>query len=58
MRYARAFFAFVVFHMSPDALPYVLEASLLGFAHDVFELGEDLFDRVEIGAVGRQEEEL
>ena len=30
----------------------------MGFANDVFELGEDLFDRVEIGAVGRQEEEL
>ena len=28
-----------------------------GFAHEVFELGEDLLDRIEIGAVRRQEEE-
>jgi hypothetical protein len=24
----------------------------------MFELGEDLFDRIEIGAVGRQEDEV
>ena len=29
-----------------------------GFAHQVFELGEDLFDRIEIGAVRRQEQEF
>ena len=27
----------------------------LAFAQEVFELGEDLFDGVEVGAVGRQE---
>ena len=29
-----------------------------GFAHEVFELCEDLLDRIEIGAVWRQEQEL
>ena len=28
-----------------------------GFSHQVFELGEDLLDRVEVGAVWRQEQE-
>ena len=28
-----------------------------GLAEQVLELGEDLFDRVEVGAVGRQEQE-
>ena len=28
------------------------------FAQDVFELGEDLFDRIEIGAVGREKPKL
>jgi hypothetical protein len=32
-------------------------SSLGGFAHEVFELGEDLFDRIEVGAVGRQEQQ-
>lgn len=27
------------------------------FTHQVFELHEDLLDRVEVGAVGRQEQE-
>ena len=39
-----------------DAAPSVFDGPLGGFAHSVFELGEDLLDRVEIGAVGRQEE--
>ena len=29
-----------------------------GFAHEVFELCEDLLDRIEIGAIWRQEQEL
>ncbi len=29
-----------------------------GFAHQVFELGEDLLDRIEVGAVRRQKQEL
>lgn len=32
--------------------------SLCGLAHQVLELGEDLFDRIEVGAVWRQEQEL
>jgi hypothetical protein len=39
-----------------DAAPSVFDGPLGGFAHSVFELGEDLLDRIEIGAVGRQEE--
>lgn len=29
-----------------------------GFAHQVLELGEDLLDRIEVGAIWRQEQEL
>ncbi len=36
-------------------VPGSLTGSLLGFAQQVFELREDLLDRIEIGAVGRQE---
>lgn len=32
--------------------------SLCGLTHQVFELGKDLLDRIEIWAVGRQEQEL
>ena len=32
--------------------------SFCGSSHEVFELGKDLFDGVEIGTVGWQEEEL
>lgn len=32
-------------------------SSLGGFAHEVFELGEDLFDRIEVGAVGWEEQQ-
>lgn len=32
--------------------------SLGGLAHEVLELGEDLLDWVEVGAIGRQEQEL
>lgn len=31
--------------------------SLCGLAQQMFEFGEDLFDRIEIGTVGRQEQE-
>lgn len=40
-----------------DPLPSGLDGSLVGFAQQCLELGEDHLDRVEIGAVGRQEEE-
>jgi hypothetical protein len=39
-----------------EAPPGVFDGPLCGVAHSVFELGEDLLDRVEIGAVGRQKE--
>jgi len=40
-----------------DAPPSCLVISLCRFAHEVLEFGEDLLDRIEIGAVGRQEQE-
>jgi hypothetical protein len=36
-----------------DALPWRGFGSLGGLAPQVLELGEDLFDRVDVGAVGR-----
>jgi hypothetical protein len=41
-----------------DPLPCCLEGSFGGFAQHCFEFGEDLLDRIEVRAVGRQEEEL
>lgn len=32
--------------------------TLGGFAHQVLELGEDLLDRIQVGTVGRQEQQL
>lgn len=40
-----------------NPLPDGLDGSLLGFPEQGFELCEDLFDRVQVGAVGRQEDE-
>ena len=40
-----------------DALPGVFDGSLGGLPQEGFELGEDLFDRVQVWRVGRQEEE-
>jgi hypothetical protein len=40
-----------------DACPGALDGSFGCFSQQMFELGEDLFDRVEIGAIGRQEEQ-
>lgn len=37
--------------------PGIFDASLLGMSHPVFDLGEGLLDRVEIGRVWRQEPE-
>jgi hypothetical protein len=39
-----------------DACRGALDGSFGCFSQQMFELGEDLFDRVEIGAIGRQEE--
>ena len=41
----------------PDVSPCVLDGSLLGLSHPVLNLGECLFDRIEIGQVRRQEPE-
>ena len=41
-----------------DPLPGGLDGALGGFAKQSFELSKDLLDRVEVGTVGRQEEEL
>jgi hypothetical protein len=41
-----------------DAPPGGVDGSLRGFAEQRLELGEDLLDRVEVGTVGGQEEEL
>jgi len=35
--------------------PSVVNGSLLGHSHPVFDLGKDLFDRIEVGRVRRQE---
>ena len=40
-----------------NASPCGLGGSLCGFAHEVFELGKDLFDGVQIGAIGWQEQQ-
>ena len=42
----------------PDASPGILNGAFLSFAQAGLQLGEDLLDRVEVGGIGRQEEEL
>jgi hypothetical protein len=41
-----------------DLSPSVLDGPRLGFSHEVLELGEELLDGVEVGAVRRQEEHV
>ena len=41
-----------------DAAPGGLDRSLIGLAELALELAEDLFDGVEAGAVGRQEQKM
>src|SRR6185312_6533105 len=41
-----------------DFAPGCLVGSLLGLSHQMLELGEELLDGIEVGAVGRQEEEV
>ena len=41
-----------------DAAPGCLNGSFSGLAEQTFELGEDLLDGVEVGAIGWQEEQL
>ena len=40
-----------------DAVPQAFAGAFSGFSQQVFEFGEDHLDRVEVGAVGRQEEQ-
>ena len=44
-----------VVEQGADAPPCGLDGSLVGLAEQRLELGEDLFDRIEVGRVGRQE---
>ena len=41
-----------------DALPCCLDGSLCGLAQQGFELCKDLFDGIEVGRVGRQEQQV
>jgi len=41
-----------------DVSPGLFDGPGFGLAQQSFELGEDLLDRVEVGAIGRQEEQL
>jgi len=41
-----------------DASPRILDGAFLSFAQESLQLGEDLLDRIEVGGIGRQEEEL
>ena len=41
-----------------DLSPGGFDVTRLSFSDEMFELGEDLFDGIEVGAVRRQEEEV
>lgn len=41
-----------------DTPPCGLDATLVGFAQQGLEFGEHHLDRIEVGAVGRQEEQM
>jgi hypothetical protein len=43
---------------SADAFPCGFDRAFSGFSQEELEFGEDLFDRVEVRAVGRQEQLL
>lgn len=47
-----------VVEQGSDAAPCGLDGPLVGLAQQAFEFGEHLLDRIEIGRVGRQEEQL
>jgi hypothetical protein len=42
----------------PNAPPSGVDGSFLGLAQEGLELGKDLLDGIEIGTIGREEEEL
>ena len=52
-----AFVGIEVVEEEAGSFPGCLDGSFGGLSHQVLELGEDLLDRVEVGAVGRQEQE-
>src|SRR5947199_7984886 len=54
----RAFLSGQGFEGLCDRITYAIEGTLLGFTQVMLELGEELLDRIEIGGVFRQEEEL
>ncbi len=41
-----------------DFSPCCLDVAWLGIAQEMSELGKDLFDRIEVGTLGRQEEQM
>jgi hypothetical protein len=41
-----------------DLSPGGVDVTRLSLPDEMFELGEDLFDGIEVGAVGRQEDEV
>ena len=45
----RAFVRFDGFDEVTDVSPRIIERSLLGLAHPMLDLGEGLFNRVEVG---------
>lgn len=51
-----AFFGCEAIEQGADASPCVFDGSLSGLSEQCFQLGKDLLDGIEIGAVGRQEE--
>ena len=53
-----AFVGGEAFEECSNTSPCCLMGPLGGFAHEMLELGEDLLDRVEIRALGRQEKKL
>src|SRR6516162_6227802 len=53
-----AFLGFEAVEECADAAPGGLGGARIGFAQQGLELGEDLLDRVEVGRVTRQEEQL
>ena len=40
-----------------DAAPCCFDGSFCSLSHEMFELGKDLLNRIEVGAVGRQEQQ-
>ena len=41
-----------------DLSPSLFDGAWLCGAHEVLELGEELLDRVQVGAIGRQEDQM